>query len=478
MKEIAILWFRNDLRLSDLPSLKAAAQDYRVLPVFVFDPSEGDEWAIGSASRWWLHHSLRTLQSGVAALGGQLLLRSGSARDILPELVERTSAKAVYCSRQYQPWSDSLERDLKAELDSRDVSFKRFPGTLLFEPGQVVTGAGQPYKVFTPFWRACLRLMPVSSPTAVPDVEWATWTQLGHEQLEDWQLLPRAPNWAEGWDTLWTPGEQGAHEALQRFLAGPVTRYAEGRDIPSESSTSRLSPHLHFGEISPRQVWHAAQSSRGDTDRDNAVDKFLSEIGWREFCHHLMTLFPAMPDRPFNAKFDHFSWQHNPEGLRAWQRGQTGYPLVDAGMRQLWQTGFMHNRVRMVVASFLTKHLLTHWREGERWFWDCLVDADLAANACSWQWVGGSGADAAPYFRIFNPVAQGEKFDPSGNYIRTWVPELAALPNKYLHKPWEAPPLILETAGVKLGQTYPHPIVEHKVAREAALAAYAELKTA
>ncbi len=295
--------------------------------------------------------------------------------------------------------------------------------------------------------------------------------------LDELTLLPSKPNWAEGWETLWSPGEAGAEHALQGFLEGHINNYGEGRDFPAQPNTSRLSPFLKFGEISPRQIWAAAQHLKhAEPSTSASIDKFLAEIGWREFCNHLVAQFPAMPDRAFNTKFDHFPWGANPGYLKAWQRGMTGYPIVDAGMRELWQTGFMHNRVRMVVASFLSKHLLTHWRLGELWFWDCLLDADLASNACSWQWVGGSGADASPYFRIFNPVAQGEKFDKAGEYTRRWVPEIAELPNKYLHKPWEAPPLILETAGIKLGETYPSPIVDHKEARETALGAYTELR--
>lgn len=478
MSDTAIYWFRNDLRLSDLNGLHAAAQHASVLPVFILDPEEGGEWAIGGAAQWWLHHSIDNLAGSIAERGGKLILRRGKPREILAELAQQTGASAVYCSRQYQPWADALERETLDALQGVGGTLKRYPGTLLFEPGDVLTGSGQLFKVFTPFWRACLRKEPPTTPKAVPDVCWADSQTISSDDLDDWRLLPSKPNWASGWESLWQPGEAGAHEALSTFLTDGVQHYGDGRDIPGKRHTSRLSPHLRFGEISPRQVWHEAQLAKSQhPGGESAVDKFLSEIGWREFCKHLVALFPEMPDRAFNPKFEHFPWAGNPDHLRAWQRGQTGYPIVDAGMRELWQTGFMHNRVRMVVASFLTKHLLTHWREGERWFWDCLVDADLASNACSWQWVGGSGADAAPYFRIFNPVAQGEKFDKDGDYTRRWVPELAELPNKYLHKPWEAPALTLEAAGVKLGSTYPEPIVDHKTARETALAAYGTLKS-
>jgi deoxyribodipyrimidine photo-lyase len=298
------------------------------------------------------------------------------------------------------------------------------------------------------------------------------------EELSDWQLLPTSPNWAFGWNDLWNPSEAGAQAALNQFLDHHVEDYGDGRDIPAEPNTSKLSPYLRFGNISPRQVWHAAQQSKIERPEvAEPIDKFLSEIGWREFCYHLLFHFPSMPDEAFNPKFSFFPWDEDPQRLTAWQRGQTGYPIVDAGMRELWQTGFMHNRVRMVVASFLTKHLLLNWREGEVWFWDCLLDADIASNACSWQWVGGSGADASPYFRIFNPITQGEKFDKAGAYTRRWVPEVAELPDKYLHKPWEAPDEVLSAAGVALGETYPHPIVDHKTARETALSAYGTLKS-
>jgi deoxyribodipyrimidine photo-lyase len=478
MPNNAIYWFRNDLRLSDLAGLHAAAQHETVLPVFIFNPKEGGDWAIGGAAQWWLHQSIERLSQDIAARGGQLILRRGEPQKVLAELVQQTGASVVCCSRQYQPWAYQLERDVHAQLERIGATLKRYPGTLLFEPGEVLTGSGQLFKVFTPFWRACLRQDPPAAPKAVPTVSWADSAGIESDPLEAWNLCPRNPNWAEGWDELWAPGEAGAHEALGQFLESRVPHYGDGRDIPGKRYTSRLSPHLRFGEISPRQVWHQAQLAKSHHPGDEGdVDKFLSEIGWREFCKHLVALFPEMPDKAFNPKFEHFPWAGDPAHLRAWQKGQTGYPIVDAGMRELWQTGFMHNRVRMVVASFLTKHLLTHWREGERWFWDCLLDADLASNACSWQWVGGSGADAAPYFRIFNPVAQGEKFDKDGDYTRHWVPELAELPNKYLHKPWEAPKLTLEAAGIKLGETYPEPIVDHKQAREAALAAYGTLKS-
>jgi len=289
--------------------------------------------------------------------------------------------------------------------------------------------------------------------------------------------LPQAPDWAEGWSDLWTPGAEGAHARLHHFLDKRVADYGDSRDMPGESATSGLSPHLHHGEISPRSVWHATQTWAEEHPQSRgAADKFLAELGWREFSYHLLVFFPEIPGKAFKPAFDDFPWSGSQNHLRAWQRGQTGYPIVDAGMRELWATGYMHNRVRMVTASFLTKHLLIDWRAGERWFWDKLVDADLASNSCSWQWVAGSGADAAPYFRIFNPTTQGEKFDAAGEYVRRWVPELAQLPDKYLHKPWDAPAAVLQEAGLTLDEHYPKPIVDHREAREAALAAYGQIK--
>jgi len=472
-----ILWFRQDLRLNDLPALVHAAARGDVIPVFIYDESLGGDWSLGGASKWWLHQSLTALGADIEAQGGTLTLRQGDTIATLQGLVNATGADAIYFSRQYQPWQVALENDVNDAFSSADVEVKRFAGTLLHQPGSVLTGSGTSFKVFTPFWRAALKL-PVAAPAATPSTNW-TGDDLASDELAHWLLCPTQPNWAEGWDSLWKPGEDGAHDALRYFLDGPVANYSEGRDIPSKRYTSRLSAHLKFGEISPRQVWAAAEQQKLATPQwSSAIDKFLAEIGWREFCYQLLDLFDAMPDEPFKEQFGGFPWADDPEHLKAWQRGLTGYPIVDAGMRELWQTGFMHNRVRMIVASFLTKHLLVHWRHGESWFWDCLLDADIASNACSWQWVAGSGADAAPYFRIFNPVAQGQKFDPEGEYVKKWCPELSEMPKRYIHAPWEAPDMILMTANVSLGNNYPNPIVDHKMAREAALSAYGAIKKA
>jgi len=476
MADVSIYWFRDDLRLTDLPGLQAAAKAGPVLPVFILDPDLGDPWTLGGASCWWLHHSLTALHAALTEQGVELILRSGKPATVLAELATEIGASTVYCSRHYQPWSSALEISVRDALSDAGAVLKRFPGTLLHEPEDVATGGGTPFKVFTPFWRACNRRPEPAMPAEVPSLSGIANAPYS-EEIGDWQLIPSQPNWAYGWNDLWQPGELGAQAALSQFLSQNVIHYGHGRDIPAEPNTSRLSPYLRFGNLSPRQVWHAAQGAKRERpEASDSIDKFLSEIGWREFCYHLLFHFPTMPDEAFNPKFSFFPWGEDAERLKAWQAGKTGYPIVDAGMRELWHTGFMHNRVRMVVASFLTKHLLLNWREGEAWFWDCLLDADLASNACSWQWVGGSGADASPYFRIFNPIAQGEKFDKTGGYTRRWVPELAGLPDKYLHKPWEAPDDVLLNAGVSLGDTYPEPIVDHKTAREDALSAYATLK--
>ncbi|TXS93021.1 deoxyribodipyrimidine photo-lyase [Parahaliea maris] len=478
MSNPILFWFRQDLRLKDHPGLQAAAASGRpVIPLYILDDTSPRHWRMGGASRWWLQQSLAALGSALQrSYGLTLVLRRGSPTDILPALASETGADTVMCTRQYEPWAADLEQQLHRALATTGVELKRYPGNLLFEPGTVLTQGETPFKVFTPFWKSCLarpeprlplpppeRLVPASP---VPD----------SESLEDWQLYTAQPDWAAGWSERWHPGAQGAGAALARFLGEAAEDYSDGRDIPSRMSTSRLSPHLHFGEISPRAVWHASrQAARDRPALGDQIDKFLSELGWREFSYHLLHFFPTLPEKPFRETFGAFPWRQDDAQLRAWQQGQTGYPLVDAGMRELWQTGYMHNRVRMVTASFLTKHLMLHWREGEDWFWDTLVDADLANNAASWQWVAGSGADAAPYFRIFNPVTQGQKVDAGGDYIRRWVPELAELPDKYLHRPFDAPESVLKTAGVVLGDTYPEPLVPHAEARQRALDAYRSL---
>jgi deoxyribodipyrimidine photo-lyase len=431
-----IVWFRQDLRLADHPALAQAAADGSIVPVYVWD--SGAHWAPGGASRWWLHHSLESLRR---SLGGLVLLR-GSAARVIPELARRTGARAVVWNRSYEPAGRQAERQLAASLQRLDITHKSFPGSLLWEPGQVKTLGGKPFKVFTPFWRACQKV-PVAGalPAAKPALH--PLEGLG-DALDDWQLLPQPFDWAKGFQERWSPGEPGAREQLRHFLKKGLLGYEELRDRPAEDGVSRLSPHLHFGEISPRQIWAQIRALVArDADFGQDADKFLTELGWREFSNQFLFDFPELPERNWRAAFDHYPWRQSKSDLRAWQRGQTGYPMVDAGMRELWHTGYLHNRVRMIVASFLIKHLRIHWREGEDWFWDTLVDADLANNAASWQWVAGSGADASPYFRVFNPISQGRKFDPEGHYVRRWCPELARLADEDLHAPFDAPPMEL-----------------------------------
>ena len=474
-----IHWFRQDLRIADNPAFNAAvATGQPVIPLYVLDDETPAQWRMGGASRWWLHHALSALGDALNDRGATLVLRSGRAAEVLPRVVAETGATGVFMTRCYEPWAADAEQAIAATLGAKGVDCRRFGGALLFEPEAVTTGKGGPFKVFTPFYKACLDRPPPGAPLAAPKTVTGPAPDLKSERLQDWALLPTSPDWAGGLRDSWTPGENGARAALHAFLDESMGDYGTLRDVPGVTGTSRLSPHLHFGEISPRQCWHAATTaaeSRSGTPSGGAAS-FLRELVWREFSHHLLHHWPTLPDRPFRPDFDDFPWQDDADGLRAWQAGRTGYPIVDAGMRELWHTGWMHNRVRMIVASFLVKHLLIPWQAGEAWFWDTLVDADLANNAAGWQWVGGCGADAAPYFRIFNPVLQGEKFDAEGAYVRKWVPEIAGLPDRFVHKPWAAPQAVRDDAGIRLGDTYPAPIVDHKRARERALAAFQSLK--
>ena len=480
-----IVWFRQDLRLSDNPALHAAAATGRpVVPVYILDRESAGRWAPGGASRWWLHHSLDSLARSLAARDLRLVLRRGPAGPVLERLVAETGARGVCWNRLYEPGAIRRDGAIRTALQAAGVTVETFNAGLLFEPGTVLSGSGAPYRVFTPFWRACLKADPPAPPQPEPafGAAAAPARPVRSEPLDSWGLLPTAPDWAGGLRAAWKPGEATAQRLLQAFLANGLHGYAAQRDRPDLSSVSRLSPHLHFGEIGPRQIWHAvhARSAPRDGPADDPADdgprKFLAEIGWREFCCNLLAEFPDLPDKPLQPRFAGFPWEDKPDALRAWQRGRTGYPFVDAGMRQLWQTGWMHNRLRMVTASFLVKHLLIPWQAGAAWFWDTLVDADLANNSANWQWVAGCGADAAPYFRIFNPVTQGRKFDPHGDYVRRFVPELAGLPDRWIHRPWEAPPDALNAAGVRLGEDYPPPIVDHAEARREALAAFEAVK--
>ena len=476
-----LLWFRQDLRLQDNPALAAAIERGEpIIPVFIFDEGGEGAWPLGGASRWWLHGSLAALDESLVKRGLRLVIAHGQTAVVLDELIEKTGAGAVFWNRRYEPASIARDTALKADLGARGIEVRSFNAGLLFEPQTIANKQGRPFQVFTPYWRHCLAL-PSPAPVVIKaGVLPAPTRWPSTRSLESLQLRPSIP-WDRGFHDTWTPGENGARKRLDAFLAEAVADYGETRDIPSLDVVSKLSPHLHFGEIGPRQIWAAAAAlgrDRGVFPANFGVAKFLAEVGWREFAHHLLFHFPHTPEEPLRTEFARFPWREDPDGqlLRAWQRGQTGYPIVDAGMRQLWTTGWMHNRVRMIVASFLVKHLRLSWVHGARWFWNTLVDADLASNTLGWQWSAGCGADAAPYFRIFAPVLQGEKFDGEGGYVRRWCPELARLPARYLHQPWTAPAAVLLAAGVRLGESYPRPIVDHATARAEALRAFQSLR--
>jgi deoxyribodipyrimidine photo-lyase len=465
----ALVWFRRDLRLADHPALMAAAESgARIIPVYILDDETPGEWKLGGASRWWLAQSLRALEKSLARLGSRLILRRGPADRTLRQLIFETGAKAVYFTRGYEPYQRRLEEDLEKTLPAR---CRRFGGHILFEPEKLFNGSGEPYRVYTPFYKALAQREP-GAPLLAPKALTSPSRWPKSDNLPDWGLEPSKPDWAGGLREAWTPGEMTAYARLRLFIDNSVSRYRDERDHPGRASTSRLSPCLAFGEISPRQVWHAVRFAEESAGNSGLGEAYLREIAWREFSYHLLFHFPHLPERAFRPEFERFPFREDAAALAAWQTGRTGYPIVDAGMRQLWHTGWMHNRVRMIAASFLIKHLLLPWQAGEAWFWDTLVDADLASNAASWQWVAGSGADAAPYFRIFNPVLQGEKFDPAGDYVRAWRPELSRLPNALIHKPWEGDERLLATLGLTLGETYPRPLVDHASARRRALAAF------
>jgi len=469
-----IVWFRQDLRLTDNPALDAAAKcGAPILPLYVLDDENAGEKAMGGASRWWLHNSLDALDQ---SLQGRLVLRQGDAAKILPELAEQIGATRVYWNRCYEPWRIARDTGIKKALREMDISVRSFNGSLLFEPTDVLKDDGTPYKVFTPFYRnGCLGSATAPRKPLQTPADLNLFDGCSGDSLDELGLLPDIP-WYEEMATLWKPGEAGAEQRLRQFLENGIDDYKEGRNRPDLKKVSRLSPHLHFGEISPNQAWYAASANGSEKSQD--LEHFLSELGWREFSYNLLYHFPELPRENLQHKFNRFPWQDDSKALRCWQRAETGVPIVDAGMRELWRTGYMHNRVRMIVGSFLVKNLLIDWRHGEAWFWDTLLDADLANNSAGWQWIAGCGADAAPYFRIFNPVLQGKKFDPNGDYVRQYVPELAELPDKFLHNPWEAPADVLKEAGIELGDDYPQPIVDLKESRERALAAFTELKGA
>jgi len=476
----SILWFRNDLRLADNLALAAAVKRGEpIVPVFIWSPEEEGDWPPGSASKWWLHQSLAAFDARLRQHGSRLIIRRGPTLATLRALAKETGANAVFWNRRYEPAVLARDAEVKTALRNEGIETESSNAALLQEPWTIQNQSGKPFQVFTPFWRNCLAQPDPAEPVPAPKnlLAPAKWPKSA--ALEELELEPKI-NWTDGMCATWQPGETGATKSLSRFLAKAFADYSEHRNRPDFAGTSRLSPHLHFGEISPRQVWHGLRRmavKRGLPVEMWRGSQFLVEIGWREFAHHLLFHFPHTPAKPLRPDFKNFRWQKDAAFLEAWQKGRTGYPIVDAGMRELWATGWMHNRVRMIVASFLVKDLLLSWTQGARWFWDTLVDADLAQNTLGWQWTAGCGADAAPFFRVFNPISQGEKFDPNGDYVRHWCPELARLPGKWLHKPWQAPPEILERAVLRIGQDYPDPIVSHTIAREVALEAFARIKT-
>ncbi len=476
LHEVAIVWFRRDLRLRDNPALLAACERARyILPVYIHAPEELEPWAPGAASNWWLHHSLSALQAQLRARRSELYIFRGRSAETLRALIAHTGASLVVWNRLYEPQALQRDEAVAAALQAQGVEVQTYNAALLVEPWEVASQRGEPFRVFSPFWRAAKQrpfaqaqgepptfLPMLSPPSEVP----------GRVELEALGLLP-TPNWAAGWEQLWQPGEVGAHQTLERFLRGgaqaPVLRYGYARNRLDRDGTSRLSPHLHFGEISPRQILQALRA-QGFT-LEGPVEPFVRELGWREFAHHVLYHFPHTPEQPLDPKFVGFCWREDPGGrlLRAWQRGRTGIPIVDAAMRQLWTTGWMHNRARMIVGSFLTKNLRLPWQAGARWFWDTLVDADLAANTLGWQWAAGSGADAAPYFRIFNPLLQSQKFDPEGRYIAQYVPELRSLPPQERHDP------ALIALRAEAGR-YARPVIDLRASRAEALAAFEALR--
>ncbi len=471
-----IHWFKNDLRLEDNLALKVALEHPSgVLPLYIHSPKEETHWALGGASSWWLHHALRDLEENLAKKGLKLIIRKGPVLEVLSQLMDETKADVLTFNRSYEPQWRRKEELIQQTLKPKGVDVLSFNSTLLFDPSTIFNKSGQAFRVFTYFWKHCRPLLWEDS-LQMPKKPWKSIKEeVSSDAIESLELLPKI-NWAHQFDSVWEATRAGAQKKLTYFISHGLSSYEKYRDYPAhKEATSSLSPYLHFGQIGPRELVLAIKSS--PFNGTASAEKFLSELGWREFAHYLLFHFPRTPDEPLYSIYREFPWREDPHFLRSWQKGQSGYPIVDAGMRELWQTGILHNRVRMLAASVLVKQFLQPWQAGARWFWDTLVDADLASNTLGWQWCAGCGADAAPYFRVFNPVLQGEKFDPMGDYVRRFVPELKELPNKWIHRPWEAPGSVLQAAGIVLGKDYPFPLVLPDEGRRRALAAYEHFKT-
>jgi deoxyribodipyrimidine photo-lyase len=467
----SIVWFRRDLRLADNHALRKAVDcGGPVICLYIREPGDPLAGANGAAQAWWLHHSLVSLDASLKARGNRLVTLTGDPRHLIDWLVEQAGASSVFWNRRYDGAGREIDAEIKAALKVRGVRAESSPGFVLHDPTVLKTQQGRHFSVYTPFWKAFEAAYRPPDDIPAPEHISAGDLTLDSEDIDSWNLLPTGPNWASGFDSLWQPGEAGAWTLLEKFTKEGLDGYCERRDFPADTHTSRLSPHLAFGEISPHAIWRASAAC-ADRAQSDDVTRYKKEIVWRDFAWHTLFHNPRLGGVNLDRRFDRFPWRDDDVGFDAWTRGRTGYPIVDAGMRELWATGTMHNRIRMVTASFLIKDLLIDWRRGELWFRDTLLDADMASNPFNWQWVAGCGADAAPFFRVFNPILQGEKFDPAGAYVRRWCPELGALPDKFLHRPFEAPVDILKKAGLTLDKEYPRPIVDHFKAKDAALEA-------
>ncbi len=471
-KDLSIYWIRQDLRIADNLALTKASEG-NFLAIYIYDNINCGKYSeIGEASRWWLYHSLKSLNK---SMNGKICFYEGDPQTILSDLNDQYKIRNIYWNRCYEPWKIARDRNIKENFRKKGINVETFNASLLWEPWEIYKDDKTPYMVFTPFFKkGCLNAPSPRYPAVKPDLDRLVKSR-SSLSIDQISLMPEI-KWYKKFNSLWEIGEEAAYKKLKKFIDNGLFDYKEGRNFPNKSNVSRLSPHLHFGEISPNQVWHQIEEIDNTNYSEKDLYHFKSEIGWREFSYSLLYYNQDLQQENLYKKFDKFPWAFNEVNLKKWQEGLTGYPIVDAGMRELWQTGYMHNRLRMIVGSFLVKNLLIHWNHGERWFWDCLVDADMASNSAGWQWVAGSGADASPYFRIFNPIMQGQKFDPDGTYTKKYIPELEKLPLKYLFNPWEAPSEVLSKAGIKIGKDYPEPIVNMQKSRELALLAFDQIR--